>query len=96
MYKLSRLKDLFNSRYNRKSIKNLSEVLGIGDKKAYDLYKTNNIIRNGIYQYLIEHGILLNHTAVPFIEFLKRNTAIKNRQSPETPDQVNYILRWNQ
>lgn len=46
--------------------------------------------------YLIEHGILLNHTAVPFIEFLKRNTSIKNRQSPETPDQVNYILRWNQ
>jgi hypothetical protein len=46
--------------------------------------------------YLIEHGILLNHTAVPFIEFLKRNTAIKNRQSPETTDQVNYILRWNQ
>ena len=46
--------------------------------------------------YLIEHGILLNHTAVPFIEFLKRNTAIKNRQSQETPDQVNYILSWNQ
>lgn len=44
--------------------------------------------------FLIENGILLNQTAIPYLSFLKRNTNIRERRSPETMEQINFILNW--
>jgi protein tyrosine/serine phosphatase len=44
--------------------------------------------------FLIENGILKNKNAIPYIDFLKRNTEIHDRNSPETEEQCNFINSW--
>ncbi len=44
--------------------------------------------------FLIENGILTTKNVLPYIEFLKRNTEIHDRKSPETDDQCNFIYSW--
>jgi len=44
--------------------------------------------------FLIEQGILEVEHAIPFIAFLKRNTTIRDIESPETPEQRKFILSW--
>ena len=44
--------------------------------------------------FLIENGILTTNNVLTYIEFLKRNTEIHDRNSPETDDQCNFIYSW--
>lgn len=44
--------------------------------------------------YLINKGILSPDTAINYIAFLKRNTEIKRRDSPETKTQCEFVLNW--
>jgi hypothetical protein len=44
--------------------------------------------------FLIESGILSTKNVLPYIDFLKRNTEIHDRNSPETDDQCNFIYSW--
>jgi hypothetical protein len=44
--------------------------------------------------FLAEMQILSVDTVIPYIAFLKRNTEIKHRNSPETEAQCQFILNW--
>lgn len=44
--------------------------------------------------FLIEHEIILPENAIGLIQFLKRNTTIRDRNSPETIAQEEFIEKW--
>lgn len=44
--------------------------------------------------YLLEHRMATTDTVMETIRYLKRTTPIKDRQSPETQEQVDFILDW--
>jgi len=45
--------------------------------------------------YLIDKKIITSNLIIPYISFLKRNTEINNRNSPETDEQVEFLLDWH-
>lgn len=47
-----------------------------------------------IGSFLIQHGICKPEEIITFIEFLKRDTDIARRDSPETAAQRNFLLNW--
>lgn len=46
--------------------------------------------------YLIRKGMATNTNVVETIEYLKRTTSIAERQSPETPEQREFLRTWNE
>jgi hypothetical protein len=47
-----------------------------------------------IGSFLIQHGICKPEEVLTFIDFLKRDTEIAHRDSPETAEQRNFLLNW--
>ena len=45
--------------------------------------------------FLVQQAIVSHTLILAYINYLKRNTNIKDRISPETPDQQHFILNWN-
>lgn len=45
--------------------------------------------------FLLQNEILDHTTAIPYISFLKRNTNIRNRMSPETIEQCDFVRYWD-
>jgi protein tyrosine/serine phosphatase len=44
--------------------------------------------------YLMEHNMATTVNVIQTIDYLKRTTPISNRNSPETEEQVNFVLNW--
>lgn len=45
--------------------------------------------------FLVQQAIVNHSLILAYINYLKRNTNIKDRKSPETPDQERFIQNWN-
>ena len=46
--------------------------------------------------YLMRKGMATSTNVIETIEYLKRTTSIAQRQSPETPEQRQYLRTWNE
>ena len=46
--------------------------------------------------FLIQHELVSPEKTIPYIAFLKRNTNIWNRNSPETEEQSRFVTSWQQ
>ena len=44
--------------------------------------------------YLIEHNMATPENVIQTIEYLKRTTSIKDRRSPETDEQMDFVTDW--
>ena len=45
--------------------------------------------------YLIEQNMATTDNVLQTIDYLKRTTPISERNSPETEEQVNFVLNWS-
>ncbi len=44
--------------------------------------------------YLIKHGYATSLNVIAFIDYLKRCTGFSEQQSPETKEQIDFVLKW--
>jgi protein-tyrosine phosphatase len=66
-----------------------------GGKKVY-VHCWGGVGRTGtvIGCYLIENQMASTENVIQTIDYLKRTTPIKDRRSPETDEQIDFILDW--
>jgi hypothetical protein len=78
-----------------KEIINLIHLLIQQGKKVY-VHCWGGIGRTGtvVGCYLIEQNMATTENAIQTIEYLKRTTPIKDRRSPETDEQRDFVLDW--
>jgi hypothetical protein len=73
----------------------LIQSLILDDKKVY-IHCWGGIGRTGtvVGCYLLENNMATTESVIQTIEYLKRTTPIKDRRSPETDEQMDFILDW--
>jgi protein tyrosine phosphatase len=66
-----------------------------GNKKVY-VHCWGGVGRTGtvIGCYLLENQMANRNNVIRTIDYLKRTTSIKDRRSPETDEQMEFILNW--
>ena len=83
------------------TVAEMNEILATIDRcnaegKAVYVHCWGGIGRTGtvVGCYLLENNMATTENVIQTIEYLKRTTPIKERRSPETDEQMDFILDW--